>query len=94
MGGEQRVARRVRVSGKVRDVGYLFFARTCAEALGVTGWAADGGDGTVEVHAEGLPGQLAEFEFDLRRGARFARVESVDSREVSLEGLDDFRVRR
>lgn len=89
-----RKARRYRVHGKVQGVGYRVFARTCAEALGVNGWVRNMEDGTVEAHAEGTEEQLGEFRFDLSRGARYARVENIDTEDVPLENFDEFSIRR
>lgn len=85
------VARRYVVHGKVQGVGFRFFAVTCAEALGVTGWVRNTPDGTVEVHAEGSDEQLAEFAFDLSRGSRYARVSKIDTHDVGAEGHAAFR---
>src|SRR5262249_62389679 len=41
------------VQGRVQGVGYRYFARRQAEALGVTGYARNRADGTVEVVGEG-----------------------------------------
>jgi acylphosphatase len=82
------------VHGKVQGVGYRFFARTCAEALGITGWVRNREDGTVEAHAEGAPEQLEEFGFDLSRGARYARVSRVDRGAAEVEGHSEFVTRR
>jgi acylphosphatase len=87
-------ARRYTVSGKVHGVGYRFFALTCAEALSLGGWVRNREDGTVEAHAEGPEDKLAEFEFDLSRGARFARVDNIDKQDVPLEDLEGFEIRR
>ncbi len=86
-------ARRYRVHGRVQGVGYRVFAATCARALGLAGWVANRPDGTVEAYAEGPPDRLAEFEFDLSRGPRFARVERVESTPVEPEGMDTFEIR-
>ena len=86
-----KIARRYVVRGKVQGVGYRFFAVTCAGALGISGWVRNGADGSVEVHAEGTDDQLREFAFDLSRGARYARVASVDPTDVPVEDLTGFR---
>lgn len=88
------LARRYIVRGTVQGVGYRFFTCTCADALGIRGWVKNLPDGTVEVHAEGDEEQLKEFEFDLSRGARYARVSGVDSRDVETGSHSDFKIRR
>jgi len=87
-------ARLFRIRGKVQGVNYRLFSKTCADALGVTGWIANKDDGSVEAHAEGAADQLEEFAFDLSRGARYARVEAVDSEEAELQELEGFEIRR
>jgi acylphosphatase len=87
-------AKRYRVHGKVQGVGFRFFALTCAEALQLTGWVRNAVEGQVEVHAEGPDEKLAEFEFDLSRGPRFARVDRVEQEEVPVEEIDGFEVLR
>lgn len=89
-----RSAMRFRVHGKVQGVGYRVFARTCADALGIVGWVRNCEDGTVEAHAEGTRDQLAEFGFDLSRGARYARVTRIEETEASLEPCHGFEIRR
>lgn len=84
--------RTFRVYGKVRGVGYRTFARTCARALGIAGWIAPGEGGSLIVRAEGTPERLAEFAFDLSRGARFARVDRVEEEEAPARGLSGFEV--
>ena len=82
------------IKGKVQGVNYRLFSKTCADALGVSGWVENKDDGSVEAHAEGTDTQLEEFAFDLSRGARYARVESVESEEVAMQDLDGFEIRR
>ncbi len=43
------------VRGRVQGVGYRYFARKSAESLGLTGFARNLADGSVEVVAEGEP---------------------------------------
>ncbi|MDQ7007734.1 MAG: acylphosphatase [Acidobacteriota bacterium] len=89
-----KLARRYVVHGTVQGVGYRFFTCTCADALGVCGWVKNLPDGTVAVHAEGDEEQLKEFEFDLSRGARYARVSRVESEEAEFGDHPDFKIRR
>jgi acylphosphatase len=86
-----KAAKRFVVRGRVQGVGYRYFAVTCAQALGVCGWARNTPEGAVEVHAEGDEEQLRSFAFDLSRGPRYARVSQIDAQDVSLEGHTDFR---
>lgn len=74
--GEVRVIARVR--GRVQGVGYRFFARREASALGLRGYARNLPDGSVEVVAEGRRGDLDALVTALRRGPSAAEVDTVD----------------
>jgi acylphosphatase len=49
------------VSGRVQGVGYRYFVTDRAREIGVTGYAKNLADGTVEVVAEGAEPDLREF---------------------------------
>lgn len=88
------LARRFRVQGKVQGVGFRYFAKTCADAVGVSGWVRNLPDGSVEVHAEGTSEQLEELAFDLSRGPRFARVQQVETSDAAPEEPSGFSIQR
>jgi len=60
--------------------------RTHAVRLGLAGWVRNLPDGAVEALAQGEPQQLENFEAALRTGPPHARVERVDTAEISDEG--------
>lgn len=68
------------VTGRVQGVGFRWFVRVQALALGLRGWVRNREDGSVEALAVGRADQLDELEADLRRGPPAARVESVRRR--------------
>jgi acylphosphatase len=70
-------ARRFRIRGRVQGVGYRYFAQEVADREGISGWARNRPDGSVEVMAEGDQEALDRFEAALRRGPRLARVDEV-----------------
>jgi acylphosphatase len=82
--GEQRLTAIVR--GEVQGVGYRYFARRQASALGLRGYARNHADGTVEVVAEGPRPQLERLLAELWRGPGAARVAEVDVTWTSAEG--------
>jgi acylphosphatase len=86
-------ARRFLISGRVQGVGYRYFAERSARETGVIGWARNLDDGRVEVHANGTPAQLDDFEARLRMGPRFADVRSVESSEAPVLELSGFHIR-
>ncbi len=72
------------VAGRVQGVGYRYFVLRQAEVLGVSGYARNRSDGSVEVVAEGSDTALADFEARLREGPTFAEVTGV-TREAIME---------
>ena len=81
------------VSGRVQGVGYRYFVLREAQALGVSGFARNLGDGRVEVIAEGAEEVLAELEQLLRRGPSFAVVDGVERSPAPPRGDAGFHVR-
>jgi acylphosphatase len=81
------------VSGRVQGVGYRYFVLREAEALGVSGYARNQPDGSVEVLAEGGTGALADFEARLREGPAFADVTGVARETIAERGSSGFHVR-
>jgi acylphosphatase len=77
----------------VQGVGYRYFAERSAHQSSVTGWARNLSDGRVEVHANGSPEQLDDFEARLRMGPRAADVRSVEATEVPVLELSGFHIR-
>jgi acylphosphatase len=80
------VARRFRVTGRVQGVGYRYFAQAAARAEGLSGWAQNQADGSVEVVAEGDQESVRRFEAKLRRGPAGARVDDVRVDEAVPSG--------
>jgi acylphosphatase len=72
------------VAGRVQGVGYRYFVLRQADVLGVSGYARNRSDGSVEVVAEGSDTALADFEARLREGPTFAEVTGV-TREAIME---------
>jgi acylphosphatase len=90
---EPKTARRFVVSGRVQGVGFRAFAQHAARALGVTGWAQNLDNGDVEVHANGAPRHLDDFESRLRQGPRWSEVRSVTIVEVEASDASGFYIR-
>jgi len=66
------------IQGRVQGVSFRYYTTLLADELGVCGWVRNLPDGTVEVVAEGIRGQLDQLAEFLHRGPSGARVESVD----------------
>ena len=86
-------ARRFVISGRVQGVGFRAFAQNAARALGVTGWAQNLDNGDVEVHANGAPQHLDDFEARLRQGPRWGEVRSVTVLEAEVSDASAFHIR-
>ena len=67
------------VTGRVQGVGFRWFARDRAAALGLSGWVRNRADGSLEVLAEGPVEALDAFEEALRLGPPGAAVGSVQA---------------
>jgi acylphosphatase len=86
-------ARRWVILGRVQGVGYRYFARQAAHALGIRGWVRNLPEGAVEVQAAGPAERLEAFKSELRRGPRGARVEDIEEeRLVQVPSWQAFNV--
>lgn len=91
MSGKQ--AKRWFVSGEVQGVGFRYFVKDKAAAMGLAGWARNLSDGRVEVYAEGPAARLNDLAGALRVGPRAARVRAVEERDERPESLSGFVIR-
>ncbi|HSK94281.1 MAG TPA: acylphosphatase [Candidatus Angelobacter sp.] len=87
---------RARVEGRVQGVGFRWWTRRRAEALGLVGWIMNADDErSVELVAEGMPDRLDELERLLHVGPDGARVERVEIRREPASGeFDQFGIVR
>ena len=74
------------ISGRVQGVNYRFYTQRQAERLGLTGYALNCGDGSVEVVAEGERADLERLLAWLQQGPPSARVEQVSPRWKAATG--------
>lgn len=81
------------ITGRVQGVWYRASAKREADTLGITGWARNLEDGSVEVVACGSSGSLQSFYEWLKQGPRFATVDHVTRDEIQWEAFDTFDVR-
>ncbi len=90
----RRAARRYVVRGRVQGVGFRTFVQHTAGPIGVTGWARNLDDGTVEVYAIGNPEQLSTLEAALHRGPRWSEVRGVTAKEDTINtSVRGFQIR-
>lgn len=93
--GGAREERGYRVRGRVQGVGFRWWTRQRADALGVTGSVENLPDGSVRVMARGPAEVLERFERDLEEGPPVARVEGLEAVPVELSAdASGFRILR
>jgi acylphosphatase len=83
------VVRRVLVDGAVQGVGYREFTRRAALSLGVSGWVRNKSEGAVEALIRGSPTAVEALVAEMRKGPRFAVVDSVSVSELGETPGDD-----
>ena len=84
----------VAVRGRVQGVGFRWFVRERARALGLTGWVRNRQDGAVEVLAVGNDDALETLRNLLRRGPSGAHVSEVEDQaaQPGIAALDPFGI--
>jgi acylphosphatase len=87
------IRRRVVVHGFVQGVFFRDTLRRRAGALGVSGWARNNPDGTVEAVFEGEPHAVERMVALSREGPSGARVDRVEVFEEDATGVTGFAVR-
>lgn len=89
----ERIARDLRIRGRVQGVFYRATLQREALARGVTGWVSNEYDGSVRAHVEGTADAVAGLVAWAREGPPHARVDAVDEADADPEGGADFQVR-
>ena len=90
---EDRIRRRVTVTGRVQGVFFRDSLRQRANSHDVAGWATNRTDGALEAVFEGNPDDVERLVAFAKTGPRQAEVDSVDVREEEPEGLAGFEIR-
>jgi acylphosphatase len=91
MTGES-VARDLVIHGRVQGVFFRDTLRRVAIDAGVSGWATNSSEGTVEAHLEGPAEAVDRVVEFARRGPERAVVERVDVSEGAVDGLHAFQI--
>lgn len=83
----------LRIYGYVQGVGFRYAAKEKAGGLGITGWMQNLGDGTVKARICGSDDAVNTFLDWCKRGPEFAKVERVETSEVSSCDTENFSIR-
>jgi acylphosphatase len=85
---------RITIRGRVQGVGFRYAAVSEARRLGLTGWARNQPDGSVEIVADGPAETIDAFLAWCRTGPSMARVREVVHEELARDTqLREFGVR-
>ena len=87
------IRRHVWISGRVQGVAFRACTRDEAERLGVGGWVRNLAAGRVEAVFEGPPAAVEAALAWCAQGPRWARVESLDTRDEAPENEEGFAIR-
>ncbi len=82
----------IKIYGRTQGVFFRHFARQEAKKFGLSGWAKNLPDGSVEIVACGDKEKINEFIKWCCQGPELAKVEKVDSVEIPFQKFKNFRV--
>jgi acylphosphatase len=84
---------RLSIHGRVQGVWFRDSVRRTATERGVSGWAENLPDGSVEAVLEGEPDAIRAVAAFCRQGPAHARVDRVEEHTEPVEGLRGFEIR-
>jgi acylphosphatase len=84
---------RLQIHGRVQGVWFRDSVRRTATEHGVSGWAENRRDGSVQAVLEGEPDAVAAVAAFCRQGPAHAQVDLVEEHEEPPEGLRGFEIR-
>lgn len=90
----EKVALKIKVSGKVQGVFYRKSTVEKAKRLSLCGWVKNNADGSVEILAEGDKQAIDMIINWCKTGPKNALVSNVEIHKVSIHGYSDFRIVR
>ena len=89
----ERIARKLRLFGRVQGVFFRQWSIDQARALGVAGWVRNRSDGSLEAHLEGEEAAVEQMAERMRRGPERARVDDFMIDGATPEDLVEFVVK-
>ncbi|PJA45468.1 acylphosphatase [Candidatus Uhrbacteria bacterium CG_4_9_14_3_um_filter_50_9] len=82
----------VHIFGYVQGTGYRYSAKQQADRLGITGWIRNLDDGTVKARIHGSDDDVQVFLDWCKQGPVLAKVERVETSDVSSFDADSFSI--
>ncbi len=88
------VRKSVTVQGRVQGVGFRYFVRQEARALGISGWVMNLTDGSVTMEIQGAPEVIDELIERLKRGNGYSKVVQLKSNDIAVvKGENKFGIK-
>ena len=86
------IARTYRVHGRVQGVGFRYFVKQNADALGLRGFVRNEDDGGVLVYAIGDPLSIVRLADAVRTGPQHSEVRTVEVKEAAIQKMNSFHI--
>jgi len=95
MSGEDRIAVRAVIRGRVQGVNYRAWCQEAARARGLAGWVQNEPDGSVKAQFAGPRAAVEDMLAACRAGPRDARVTGIETEALDhMPPIRDFLVNR
>ena len=86
------IRKRMKIYGRVQDVGLRYRAEQAAGLLGITGWVRNAEDGTVEMEAQGSEAAINKM-MTFINGGTYVRIDRIETEIIETEKESGFGVR-
>jgi acylphosphatase len=89
---DKLIARTYRIQGRVQGVGFRYFVKRNADALGIRGYVRNEDDGGVFVYAVGNAASIERLAGAVRLGPQFSEVRTVEEKEAAIQKYSSFSI--
>ncbi len=91
-GKDNLIARTYKVQGRVQGVGFRYFVKQNADALGICGYVRNEDDGGVFIYALGDSLSIVRFAGAVHTGPHHSEVRTVEEKEAAVQKFNSFRI--
>ena len=81
---QEIVRKHMRFTGRVQGVGFRYRARYAADGMGITGWAKNEWDGSVEMEVQGSEERINHM-LTMINKSDYIVIDSIESENIPLE---------